>query len=46
MIEEQCPDTPAEAGDAETRPPAWLLWLYVAYIMWAGAYLGLFLFGK
>ena len=37
--------TAAEAVEEETRPPAWLLWLYVAYIVWAGAYLGLYLFG-
>ena len=44
------PDGAPRAGpspnDDETRPPAWLLWLYVAYIVWAGAYLALYLFGE
>ena len=35
-----------EVSEEETRPPAWLTWIYVAYILWASAYLGLYLFGS
>ena len=27
-------------------PPRWLSWLYVAYIVWALAYLGLYALGR
>jgi hypothetical protein len=39
-------DVTPETAEDETRPPAWLTWIYVAYILWAGAYLGLYIFGS